>query len=303
MPEPLRSAVRRLADRLAGWYDEHRRDGWDWFEDQLTYDNARLPQALIAAGSRLGDPDLVRRGVTALDWYTDQCCVDSAAVRLVGNQWRRADDSLAEDEGDEQPVDVAALVEALVEACTQTGGEHYGRQAVHAFEWFLGRNTHGLPVYDFATGGCHDGLGPAGPSENEGRSPPWPTCRRGLRSRAPDCSGSSAARNEVALLGPIAWRTPAGALRPVGADHRTAGRRSGRPRLDVTLFATLDSQTTATLDGVCPQGYEVDRSRDGRVWEALHVGHAFARSASSTWCTTTSTGCRWLSPRTAGHHW
>ena len=104
--------------------------------------------------------------------------------------------SLAEDEGDEQPVDVAALVEALVEACTQTGGEHYGRQAVHAFEWFLGRNTHGLPVYDFATGGCHDGLGPAGPSENEGRSPPWPTCRRGLRSRAPDFSGSSVARNE-----------------------------------------------------------------------------------------------------------
>ena len=168
MPEPLRSAVRRLADRLAGWYDEHRRDGWDWFEDQLTYDNARLPQALIAAGSRLGDPELVRRGVTALDWYTDQCCVDSPAVRLVGNQWRRADDSLAEHEGDEQPVDVAALVEALVEAFTQTGGEHYGRQAVHAFEWFLGRNTHGLPVYDFATGGCHDGLGPAGPSENEG---------------------------------------------------------------------------------------------------------------------------------------
>ena len=44
LPEPLRSAVRRLADRLAGWYDEHRRDGWEWFEDQLTYDNARLPR-------------------------------------------------------------------------------------------------------------------------------------------------------------------------------------------------------------------------------------------------------------------
>jgi glycosyltransferase involved in cell wall biosynthesis len=168
LPEPLRSAVRRLADRLAGWYDEHRRPGWDWFEEQLTYDNARLPQALITAGSRLGDPDLVQRGLTALDWYTAQCCVDTAAVRLVGNQWRRVSRSLAEDEGDEQPVDVAALVEALVEACTQTGGEHYGRQAVRAFEWFLGRNTHGLPVYDFATGGCHDGLGPAGLSDNEG---------------------------------------------------------------------------------------------------------------------------------------
>ena len=50
LPESLRIAVRTLADRLAGWYDEHRHDGWEWFEDQLTYDNARLPQALIAAG-------------------------------------------------------------------------------------------------------------------------------------------------------------------------------------------------------------------------------------------------------------
>ena len=47
----------------------------------------------------------------------------------------------------------------------------------------------------------------------------------------------------------------------------------------MTLFATLDSQTTAVLDGVSPSGYAVDGTRDGRVWEAMHVGHAFARSA------------------------
>ena len=169
LPEPLQSAVRRLADRLAGWFDENRRDGWEWFEEQLTYDNARLPQALIAAGSRLGDPDLVQRGITALDWYADQCGVDTAAVQLVGNLWRRAGSGVrGRAEGDEQPLDAAALVEALVEASNQTGCDRFGRQAVRAFEWFLGRNTSGLPVYDFATGGCRDGLGPAGPSDNEG---------------------------------------------------------------------------------------------------------------------------------------
>jgi len=95
--------------------------------------------------------------------------VDRPAVRLVGNRWREADRSVpVEWEGDEQPLDAAALVEALVEASTQTGGEHYGRQAVRAFEWFLGRNAQGLAVYDFATGGCHDGLGPSGRNENEG---------------------------------------------------------------------------------------------------------------------------------------
>src|ERR1700691_4171833 len=48
--------------------------------------------------------------------------------------------------------------------------------------------------------------------------------------------------------------------------------------VDVTLFATLDSVTAAALDGVCPHGYAEDPSLDGRVWEALHVSHALARS-------------------------
>jgi glycosyltransferase involved in cell wall biosynthesis len=46
----------------------------------------------------------------------------------------------------------------------------------------------------------------------------------------------------------------------------------------VTLFATLDSVTAAVLDGVCPHGYAEDAQLDGRVWEALHVSHALARS-------------------------
>ncbi len=46
----------------------------------------------------------------------------------------------------------------------------------------------------------------------------------------------------------------------------------------MTLFATLDSETPATLDGVCPHGYAEHSELDGRVWEALHVAHALERS-------------------------
>jgi glycosyltransferase involved in cell wall biosynthesis len=49
--------------------------------------------------------------------------------------------------------------------------------------------------------------------------------------------------------------------------------------VEVTLFATLDSVTSASLDGVCPRGYAGDPRMDGRVWEAMHVAHALARSA------------------------
>jgi glycosyltransferase involved in cell wall biosynthesis len=82
----------------------------------------------------------------------------------------------------------------------------------------------------------------------------------------------------VALLGPIAWRTP-----PVhyGPWEQVTGLLADglvERGVDVTLFATLDSLTTARLDGVCPAGYAEDPRLDGRVWEALHVAHALARS-------------------------
>jgi glycosyltransferase involved in cell wall biosynthesis len=83
----------------------------------------------------------------------------------------------------------------------------------------------------------------------------------------------------VALLGPIAWRTPPEHYGPWESITGLLADGLAARGVDVTLFATLDSQTAAVLDGVCPSGYAVDGTRDGRVWEALHVGHAFARSA------------------------
>lgn len=83
---------------------------------------------------------------------------------------------------------------------------------------------------------------------------------------------------KVAVLGAIAWRTPP---RDYGPWERVAGLiASGLHArgVDVTLFATLDSETPAKLDGVCPTGYAEDPTVDGRVWEALHVAHAFERS-------------------------
>jgi glycosyltransferase involved in cell wall biosynthesis len=83
----------------------------------------------------------------------------------------------------------------------------------------------------------------------------------------------------IAVLGPIAWRTPP---RHYGPWERIAGLIADGLHargVDVTLFATLDSLTAAKLEGVCPVGYAEDPELDGRVWEALHVAHALERSA------------------------
>jgi len=170
LPEELRVLLRDLGERLLEAYRCHRTDDWRWFEDDLTYDNARLPQGLIAAGHRLGDGEMLAAGLEALDWYGAQCALDSSQVRLVGNSWVRTKDAQPsiDFDGDEQPLDAAALVESLTDALAATDNRRYGRRAVRAFEWFLGRNRLGEPVYDFATGGCHDGLGSSGMNENEG---------------------------------------------------------------------------------------------------------------------------------------
>jgi glycosyltransferase involved in cell wall biosynthesis len=83
----------------------------------------------------------------------------------------------------------------------------------------------------------------------------------------------------IALLGPVAWRTPP---RHYGPWERITGLLAEglvARGVDVTLFATLDSVTAASLDGVCTRGYAEDPTMDGRVWEAMHIAHAFTRSA------------------------
>lgn len=83
----------------------------------------------------------------------------------------------------------------------------------------------------------------------------------------------------IALLGPIAWRTPPRHYGPWELVTGLLADGLAERGFDVTLFATLDSVTRAQLDGVCPRPYEEDADLDGRVWEALHVAHALSRSA------------------------
>ena len=84
---------------------------------------------------------------------------------------------------------------------------------------------------------------------------------------------------KVALLGPVAWRTPPRHYGPWELITSLLAEGLVARGVEVTLFATADSVTAAALDGPCPHGYAEDETLDGRVYEALHVSHAFGRSA------------------------
>jgi hypothetical protein len=110
---------------------------------------------------------MLREGMRSLDWYGGEVRVDGPYLQLVGHHGRRRDEPHPGG-GDEQPLDAAALVEAAVEAFLATRDDARARQALRAFEWFLGRNRLEQPVYDISTGGCHDGLGESAVNRNEG---------------------------------------------------------------------------------------------------------------------------------------
>jgi glycosyltransferase involved in cell wall biosynthesis len=162
-----RHLLGRLVEQLADAYRSTSSEGWSWFEEELSYDNARLSQALISGGAALGRDDLTELGLESLRWLGDESGLRDDVLRLAGHSGRRRNEGHAET-GDEQPLDAAALVEAELAAFAVTGAGEYGIRATRAFEWFLGRNTLQKPLYDFATGGCSDGLGSEALNQNEG---------------------------------------------------------------------------------------------------------------------------------------
>ena len=162
-----RVLLERLVEQLSEALAHTSSEGWRWFEDELRYDNARLAHALIVGGAARGRETHVSRGLEALGWLGDECGLADDVLRLPGHHGRHRNEP-APGLGDEQPLDACALVEAELAAFWITGEPEHGARAQRAFDWFLGRNRLDRPLYDFATGGCSDGLGADDLNANEG---------------------------------------------------------------------------------------------------------------------------------------
>ncbi|MGB4043894.1 MAG: glycosyltransferase, partial [Thermacetogeniaceae bacterium] len=83
---------------------------------------------------------------------------------------------------------------------------------------------------------------------------------------------------KIALLSPIAWRTPPRHYGPWEYVVSLLCEGLVEKGVDVTLFATGDSQTAAKLEFVSKTSYEEDRSLDPEVWEAMHIAHFFEQA-------------------------
>ncbi|HET8736349.1 MAG TPA: glycosyltransferase family 4 protein [Pricia sp.] len=78
---------------------------------------------------------------------------------------------------------------------------------------------------------------------------------------------------KIAMLAPIAWRTPPKKYGPWEKVTSLLTEALVELDVDVTLFATGNSHTSAKLEWVCPLPYAEDEGRDAKVWESLHIAH------------------------------
>jgi len=150
---------------LAKYHDTHDSD-WDWFLPELTYGNARLPEALFSAGQMLVNNEMMDIGLRTLD-FLNRVCYQRGYLSVVGSMgWYPRDGVCAE--FDQQPIDAGAMVEANLAAYRLTQREEYFENAVMAMDWFYGKNVQGVPLYNELSGGCHDGLHSQGANANQG---------------------------------------------------------------------------------------------------------------------------------------
>jgi len=158
---------RILADRLMSLLSATKTKDWVWFEESLSYDNARLCQALIVTGVSANRPAYVEAGLRSLRWLTDLQMTPSGFFRPVGTKGfgdlRKRPQAF-----DQQPVEATAMISACLSASRANGVVAWQDDARRIFGWFLGNNDLCLPLADPETGSCRDGLHPDRANENRG---------------------------------------------------------------------------------------------------------------------------------------
>lgn len=157
----------RLADRLIIMHDATATENWPWFENVTTYDNARMSQSLIAYGRWSDNQRAIQIGLESLRWLCDQHISPQGRFRPIGSNgfFRKGGVAAV---FDQQPIEAHAMVAAAIEAYSVSKDPFWSEQAHFAFDWFLGRNDLGEPIYDASTGGCYDGLMENQVNENQG---------------------------------------------------------------------------------------------------------------------------------------
>ncbi len=164
--QPLKRLLVKLADRQVRRYSSSASPQWQWYEDQLTYSNSKLPESLFYAYDLTRNPSYRTIAETSLQFLRNITFGKQhySPIGQAGWYFRNRERKYF----DQQPEDTASMVETKIAAYRVTKDKRHLDDAFTAFEWFLGRNHLNQMVYDDITGGCHDGVGQNTLNMNQG---------------------------------------------------------------------------------------------------------------------------------------
>jgi hypothetical protein len=161
---PRLQALGALARTLNATYENARSAEWPWYEEVMTYDNARLPEAMLRAGEALDDPELVAAGAASLEFLERVVFEDGIFVPIGNDGWYRRGGERARFA--QQPLEASAMVDVELAAFDVLGGTEHRAAAPRAAAWYTGKNSLGISMAH--AGGCYDGLSVHGPNRNMG---------------------------------------------------------------------------------------------------------------------------------------
>lgn len=162
----IKRELELAADGLVQQYEENCYPDWHWFEDMLTYDNGVLPHALFEAARTLDKSRYLDVATESCEFLVEQTYNGKVFSPIGCKGWfeRGAERATF----DQQPLEAASMVMLLRAAYNATGETRYLFLQRRIFDWFLGANDGHIPLYDFRTTGCHDGLIPGSVNLNQG---------------------------------------------------------------------------------------------------------------------------------------
>ncbi|RYF93010.1 MAG: glycosyl transferase, partial [Chitinophagaceae bacterium] len=155
-----------LARTLKDAYTTNATDNWKWFEEGMTYDNGILPLALLCHYEVTKDQESLSIALESMNFLTEKT-LSNGYLNPVGNDgWLYKNTEMAV--FDQQAIETMAMVLMYFKAYEVTKDLDNIRKMYLSYQWFLGVNSLHLPLYDYETKGCGDGLQVSGVNRNQG---------------------------------------------------------------------------------------------------------------------------------------
>ncbi|QEN08500.1 glycosyltransferase [Oceanispirochaeta crateris] len=164
--EGMMNHLRSMTQKLEDYYTANSEEGWHWYEPLISYDNGILPYSLLCSYEITGREESKTIAFESID-FLSSIVLSEGNLSIVGSDgWYHKGGDAAN--FDQQPLNAMAVVLMFRQAYKVEKDPQYLDKMFRSFMWFLGDNDLHIPLYDFETKGCNDGLKPYGVNRNQG---------------------------------------------------------------------------------------------------------------------------------------